>query len=104
MKRIITGIMVCGIVFSCFAKSWRKESLTEDVGFSQFNHIVVYNDSDTKFEANYVTVDAVSKIEFEDTVINLSGLRNHGLRIYYDYFPAEKKIVVHVAEDRGIRE
>lgn len=104
MKRILVGIMACCLTLSCFAKSWRRESLTEDVGYVYFNHVVVYNDSESPFEVNYIVAKPISVIELDDTVVNINGLRNYGLRIYYDYYPIEHKIVVHVAEDKGIEE
>lgn len=104
MKKFFMVVIFAFIFSSVFAKTWRRESMTEEVGYVSFNHVIVYNDSNFKFEANYVTIEPVSILEFYDTYINLSGLRNYGVRIYYDMIPRDKLIIVHVAEDRGIEE
>lgn len=102
MKRFLLFVFVAAIASGVFAKSWRKESMTEGTGYVYFNHAIVYNDSSTKFEANYVPMEPVSVLEFNDTYINLSGLKNFGLRIYYDLIPLEKTIIIHVADDKGV--
>ena len=104
MKRFILFVFIAAVASGVFAKTWRRESLTEDVGYVYFDHVVVYNDSESPFEVNYIVAKPISVIELDDTVVNLSGLRPNGLRIYYDYYPLDRKIVVHVAEDKGIRE
>lgn len=104
MKKFVLFFLFAVMALSVFAKTWRKESLTEDTGFVYFNHVVVYNDSESSFEVNYIVVKPINIIELDDTVVNLSGLRNYGLRIYYDLYPRDRKIVVHVAEDKGLRE